>query len=91
MGHPQGQVIVHTNLYWAEQTAPGRTAGTVETQDVDFGGSTLKPVPPANLTARVHLELPCAPRDAAPGARRRYLACPYFRQCPDGCRKIIER
>ncbi len=30
-------VIAHTNLYWAQQTAPGRTAGTVETKDVDFG------------------------------------------------------
>jgi hypothetical protein len=29
-------VIAHTNLYWADQTAPGRTAGTVETKDVDF-------------------------------------------------------
>ena len=35
---PPGQVIAHTNLYWAYQTAPGRTAGTVETEDVDFGG-----------------------------------------------------
>ena len=31
------QVIAHTNLYWTYQTAPGRTAGTVETKDVDFG------------------------------------------------------
>ena len=31
------QVIAHTNLYWSHQTAPGRTAGTVETQAVDFG------------------------------------------------------
>jgi nicotinamidase-related amidase len=30
------QVITHTNLYWTYQTAPGRTAGTVETNDVDF-------------------------------------------------------
>jgi nicotinamidase-related amidase len=35
---PPEQVIAHTNLYWADQTAPGRTAGTVETKDVDFGG-----------------------------------------------------
>jgi nicotinamidase-related amidase len=34
---PPGQVIAHTNMYWAEQAAPGRTAGTVETKDVDFG------------------------------------------------------
>lgn len=35
---PPDQVIAHTNLYWAYQTAPGRTAGTVETRDVDFAG-----------------------------------------------------
>ena len=40
---PPEQVIAHTNLYWTYQTAPGRTAGTVETKDVDFGA--LKPVP----------------------------------------------
>jgi len=33
------QVIAHTNLYWAYQTAPGRTAGTVEAKNVDFGGT----------------------------------------------------
>jgi nicotinamidase-related amidase len=33
---PPGQVIAHTNMYWAEQSAPGRTAGTIETKDVDF-------------------------------------------------------
>ncbi len=37
---PPDQVIAHTNLYWAYQTAPGRTAGTVETKDVDFGGGS---------------------------------------------------
>jgi nicotinamidase-related amidase len=36
---PPDQVIAHTNLYWTSQTAPGRTAGTVETKDVDFGTS----------------------------------------------------
>jgi nicotinamidase-related amidase len=30
------KVIAHTNLYWTYQTAPGRTAGTVEAKDVDF-------------------------------------------------------
>jgi nicotinamidase-related amidase len=35
---PPAQVIAHTNLYWSYQTAPGRTAGTVETKDVDFAG-----------------------------------------------------
>ncbi|WP_328454645.1 cysteine hydrolase family protein [Amycolatopsis sp. NBC_00438] len=34
---PPGQVIAHTNLYWQFQTAPGRTAGTVKTEEVDFG------------------------------------------------------
>ncbi|MGP0031828.1 MAG: cysteine hydrolase family protein [Acidimicrobiales bacterium] len=34
---PPDQVIAHTNLYWAQQRAPGRTAGTVETDEVDFG------------------------------------------------------
>lgn len=33
---PPEQVIAHTNLYWTYQTAPGRTAGTVETKDVHF-------------------------------------------------------
>ncbi len=37
---PPGQVIAHTNLYWTYQTAPGRTAGTVETKDADFGGTS---------------------------------------------------
>ncbi len=34
------QVIAHTNLYWTYQTAPRRTAGTVETKDVDFGSTS---------------------------------------------------
>jgi nicotinamidase-related amidase len=33
------KVIAHTNLYWAYHRAPGRTAGTVETKDVDFGAT----------------------------------------------------
>jgi nicotinamidase-related amidase len=36
---PPDQVIAHTNLYWSDHTAPGRTAGTVETKEVDFGGT----------------------------------------------------
>ena len=32
---PEG-VIAHTNLYWSEQSAPGRRGGTVETRSVDF-------------------------------------------------------
>lgn len=30
------KVISHTNLYWGFQDAPGRTAGVIETADVDF-------------------------------------------------------
>jgi nicotinamidase-related amidase len=37
---PPDQVIAHTNLYWTYQAAPGRRAGTVETKDVDFGGTS---------------------------------------------------
>ena len=37
---PPDLVIAHTNLYWTDQRAPGRTAGTVETKDVDFGGTS---------------------------------------------------
>lgn len=33
---PPDQVIAHTNLYWGEQTAPGRTAGTVPAAEVAF-------------------------------------------------------
>jgi len=33
---PPDLVIAHTNMYWSDQTAPGRTAGTVATSDVDF-------------------------------------------------------
>src|SRR5437762_4694641 len=39
---PADLVIAHTNLYWTDQRAAGRAAGTVETKDVDFGG-TAKP------------------------------------------------
>ncbi|GAA3001232.1 cysteine hydrolase family protein [Streptosporangium longisporum] len=34
---PPEKVIAHTNLYWTYETAPGRTAGTVTTANVDFG------------------------------------------------------
>jgi len=37
---PPDQVIAHTNLYWSYQTAPGRTAGTVEAKDVNFAGTS---------------------------------------------------
>jgi nicotinamidase-related amidase len=36
---PPDQVIAHTNLYWSDTRAPGRTAGTVATADVDFAAS----------------------------------------------------
>jgi nicotinamidase-related amidase len=36
---PPDKVIAHTNLYWTYQTAPGRTAGTVETKDVEFSNA----------------------------------------------------
>jgi hypothetical protein len=39
---PPGQVIAHTNLYWAYPAAPGRTAGTVETKNVDFAGPSRR-------------------------------------------------
>ncbi|HET6970508.1 MAG TPA: isochorismatase family protein [Phenylobacterium sp.] len=38
---PPEQVIAHTNLYWTYQRAPGRTAGTVRSEAVDFAA----PVP----------------------------------------------
>jgi Isochorismatase family len=37
---PPQKVIAHTNLYWTYHKAPGRTAGTVKTEDVDFGGTS---------------------------------------------------
>jgi nicotinamidase-related amidase len=36
---PPAQVIAHTNLYWTYESAPGRTAGTVDAKVVDFGGT----------------------------------------------------
>jgi len=36
---PPAQVIAHTNLYWTYHDAPGRTAGTVTTDEVDFSTS----------------------------------------------------
>jgi nicotinamidase-related amidase len=34
------QVIAHTSPCWTYQTAPGRTAGTIETKDVEFSGTS---------------------------------------------------
>ncbi len=36
---PPDQVIAHTNLYWTDQTAPGRSAGTASAADVELGAS----------------------------------------------------
>ena len=36
---PPDRVIAHTNLYWDNHQAPGRTAGTVEAKDIDFAAS----------------------------------------------------
>jgi nicotinamidase-related amidase len=33
---PPDKVISHTNMYWSGHRAPGRTAGTTNTSDVDF-------------------------------------------------------
>ena len=37
---PPDEVIAHTNLYWQYHAAPGRTAGTVNTADVDFAANS---------------------------------------------------
>jgi nicotinamidase-related amidase len=37
---PPDKVIAHTNLYWQYHKAPGRTAGTVSTADVDFAANS---------------------------------------------------
>nr|WP_296774258.1 cysteine hydrolase family protein [Rhodococcus sp. (in: high G+C Gram-positive bacteria)] len=34
---PPQQVIAHTNLYWGNQTAPGRVAAAITSDAVDFG------------------------------------------------------
>lgn len=33
---PPDAVIRHTNLYWSNQRAPGRTGGVIESKDLDF-------------------------------------------------------
>nr|WP_116342431.1 cysteine hydrolase family protein [Cupriavidus taiwanensis] len=33
---PPDAVIRHTNLYWSNQRAPGRSGGVIESEDVDF-------------------------------------------------------
>jgi nicotinamidase-related amidase len=40
-GYPTADLIIaHTNSYWRWQDAPGRTAGVVGTEDVEFGAAT---------------------------------------------------
>jgi hypothetical protein len=34
---PPDQIIAFTNVYWSYQTAPGRTAATVESKNLEFG------------------------------------------------------
>jgi nicotinamidase-related amidase len=34
---PPDKVISHTNMYWSQHAAPGRSAGVVDTADVSFG------------------------------------------------------
>ncbi|GIJ20883.1 cysteine hydrolase family protein [Micromonospora lutea] len=36
---PPEQVVAHTNLYWSFQSAPGRRAGTVDTDEVSFNST----------------------------------------------------
>jgi hypothetical protein len=36
---PPDQVIAHTNLYWQDQAAPGRTAEVATTDGVDLGAA----------------------------------------------------
>jgi nicotinamidase-related amidase len=36
---PLDKVIAHTNLYWQYQSAPGRTAGTVNTAEISFAAA----------------------------------------------------
>ena len=41
-GAPTPDVVISfTNLYWKHHTAPGRTAGTIETKAVDFSAKSL--------------------------------------------------
>ena len=36
---PPELVVAHTNLYWSQQAAPGRSADVVDTRHVDFAGA----------------------------------------------------
>ena len=41
---PPEKVIAHTNLYWQEQSAPGRSAATVDSAEVRFAGGDAREV-----------------------------------------------
>jgi nicotinamidase-related amidase len=43
---PPVLVIAHTNLYWQDQRAPGRTAGVTATEEVTFGAAGNAPAGP---------------------------------------------
>jgi Isochorismatase family len=78
---PPDQVIAHTNLYWTYQTAPGRTAGTVETKDVDFGGTTRTGHPSAIRPVRALL----AHRNRGRPRRRPMNIGGRAGPCPEEC------
>ena len=71
---PPDQVIAHTNLYWTYTTAPGRTAGTVETKGVDFAGALS-----GCRDTYVHARAADAERRADP------VAAPPRPPCPPSC------
>ncbi|OWT80713.1 MULTISPECIES: isochorismatase family protein [unclassified Achromobacter] len=39
---PPDAVISHTNMYWSNQRAPGRSGGIIESKEVDFARSGLR-------------------------------------------------
>lgn len=59
------QVIAHTNLYWTHQTAPGRTASTVATQDVHFTAPPDAALPRELSGGPGNVDLPRRGRQAA--------------------------
>jgi hypothetical protein len=59
---PPEQVIAHTNLYWSYEAAPGREAGTIAADDVDFA-----PHPGSGDPATIAAESP-TPHHARSGA-----------------------
>jgi hypothetical protein len=71
---PPDQVIAHTNLYWGDQRAPGRTAGTVETNYVDFAEALMPATRRSMSSSFVH-----QPHDArtqpVPGRSRTTTPC----------------